>query len=115
MPRITQATGVVGSNALGTFMYVTDYDDAVIPTNQLEILERQSARMRQAANRPWKIFIRPKAGTDLVGGFGQYTGWVDTSAPGTLYYGLKYVWNNVVTVSTIDVYATYYMKFKGVK
>lgn len=117
MPRITEATGATGSNAFGTFMYVTDYDDQTVPTNQLEILERQSARLRQAANRPFKIFIRPKAGVALVptSTFGQYAGWVDTANPTVLYYGLKWMWNNVVTPSTIDVYATIYMKFKGVK
>lgn len=117
MPRITEATGVVGSNGFGTFMYVPDYDDATTPVNQLEILERQSAKLRQAANRPWKIYLKPAAGVNIPTGFAQAPRslWIDTSSPATPYYGLKYAWNNITTGSTIDVYYTYYLKFKGVK
>lgn len=116
MPRVSDATGVAGSQGFGTFIYTPDYDDSTVPTTSIELLERQSHRIKQiGTTTPFKIFLRPSAGTTLVGGFGQTKGWSDTANNGILYYGLKFAWVNTVQSSIMDVYCTYYLKFKGVK
>jgi hypothetical protein len=116
MPRVSDATGATGSQGFGTFIYAPDYDDGTAPTSSIELLERQSHRIKQiGTTTPFKIFLRPAAGTTLVGGFGQTRGWSDTANGGIVYYGLKFAWVNTVQSSIMDVYATFYLKFKGVK
>lgn len=116
MPRISESNGPAGSQGFGTFIYSPDYDDGTVPSSSIELLERQSHRVKQiGSTRPFKIFLKPSAGVTLVGGFGQTKGWSDTANNGILYYGLKYAWTNVVVSSIMDLYVTYYLKFKGVK
>lgn len=116
MPRVTENSNQ--ANDFGTIMYVTDYDDSTAPATQLELLERQSTKIR-TGNRAgiWKYFLRPKAQM-LLTSSGQAQmkgGWIDTSTPSVPHYGFKWLWTNATVVQNCDVYVTYYLKFKGVK
>lgn len=127
IPRCTDQTSVNGAiTSLGDFMFCTDYDDANVPGGASELFQRQSTRIVSSLTRQFKVFLRPRAATAVYNGTGftayaQTTKnqWIDVSNPAVPYYGLKWVWQNVVlpasTTALIDVIATYYVKFKSVR
>jgi hypothetical protein len=117
IPRQTSQDSLV--TAPGQFIYVPDYDDDTIPTATTEILERQSHRVIQVPGGPFSIFIRPKAtvNSGAISSALQYNGWIKTGATGATipYYGLKWAWLLSNSTQNLDVYMTYYLKFKAVK
>lgn len=116
VPKITENSNPAINH--GQFMYVPDYDDDTVPVNILEILERQSNKVKQIPGRPFKIFLRPKAqvNTTVSGGAQLKGNWLKCStSTATPHYGLKWAWQNSNSSITLDVYMTFYLKFKGVK
>lgn len=115
IPRVTENSTATAN--FGTFMYTPDYDDTTTPTSQDELLQRQSTRIRYSVSKPFNLFIKPRPGINVPGGFGQapYSMWQDTSSPSIFYYGFKWAWVNTTVVQTMDLYVTYYLKFKNVK
>lgn len=102
---------------VGSFIFVPDYNDAVIPTAMSELYERQSSKIKYGANRAFTLFIRPKVAISIAGGFGpsMKNQWIDSTNPTVDYYGLKWGFRQAPTTTHIDVFATYYLKMRNVK
>lgn len=116
IPRQTDNDSLATSP--GQFMYVPDYDDDTIPVSVTEIMERQSSKIQQMPGEPFTIFLRPKAGilTTVSGGAQFPNAWIKTATGAAApHYGLKWAWTLSNSTQTIDVYMTYYLKFKAVK
>lgn len=115
LPRISETTSF--TNSLGQFVYSVDWNDALTPSSLAQILERQSSKIHTGMGRPWKLFYRPMyAMTNQGGGYTSgRNGWQDCNAPSTLYYGMKWAWTGSTQAVEIDVYATYYLKFRCVR
>lgn len=122
IPQMTDNTSATQN--VGTFMYFYDYDDSSSAGLSLDTFyQKMNLKMRQAANRPFKLFFRPKAG---IAGVQSVSGnqvaslprstWLDCASPDAFYYGLKWAWSNVnITTPSLLVYATYYFTMKGVQ
>lgn len=115
IPRQTVTT--TNSQSFGTFMYDLDYTDAVVPTSVDELYQRQSTKFMMMPNtRMWKIFIRPKTSVSSTSGNQVLStnGWVDLDATtvSSPYYGLKWAWHGATVATFMDVYVTYYFKFR---
>jgi hypothetical protein len=121
IPRATDNTSL-SSNA-GNLMWFEDKDDSSSAGLTVETFyQKMSLKLRQAANRPFTIFIRPKCaitGTQSVSGnqIAQLPNtWLDMASPDALHYGIKWAWVNTnVGTTTIDIYATYYLQMRGVQ
>lgn len=123
IPRATENATTAGTLSLGDFVFCSDFDDANAPASQAELYQRQSTRIVQPL-RPWKHFLRPKAAMAVYSGsafnaYAQTTNatWIDCNSPTVPYYGFKYAWCNVnsSTAYSIDVFATYYLKFRNTR
>jgi len=121
IPQTTENTS--SSTNIGTFMWFPDYDDSSSAGLTLDTFyQKMSLKMRQAANRPFSIFIRPKAQmTSVLSVSGNQTAnlpvtWLDMSSPDAIYNGIKWAWSNTtITTTSIAIYATYYFTMRGVQ
>lgn len=118
-PRLTDQTSP--GTSYGQFIWCTDYDDATAPTGVNELLQRQSTKVYiPVGNRPLKFFYRPRAASAVYNGTGftayaqtSQNTWVDCNNAGVPFYGSKWVWTGTSAAYQMDVYATYYFKFKA--
>lgn len=109
---------------------VNDYDDATVPTSELQLSEYSTAKKRyfNATTRSLSYFLRPRF--NLVSNDGTNTGgaqlpqyakpWLDIAAPAIQHWGLKGCIVNTAqtaatTVAYFDVSAKYYLSFKVVR
>lgn len=121
IPQMTDNTST--STNAGTFLYYYDYDDATSTGLTLDTFyQKMSLKMRQSANRPFSLFIRPKASMSAVSSVsGNQVAqlpvtWLDMISPDAIHYGIKWAWANCTTTTiSMAVYATYYFKMRGVQ
>lgn len=117
MPKVT--SNDQNSNNYGTFTFVPDYDDAVSPTSNLDLMQHQSCRVKQPSCRPFTCYMRPRPAIALYqpSAFTAYSQaplktWVDCNNVNVEYYGFKYAWVGTSLATVMDVFATWYLEFK---
>lgn len=118
IPRITEQTTAIAYN--GNFYWSVDYDDVSVPDLN-ELQQKQGVRVKYSVGRPFKIFIRPKALTNIYAGptapdahmVGRQS-WINAANTGVPYYGLKWAWNGT-NQANMDVFTRYYIQCKGVQ
>lgn len=101
----------------GPLMIATDYDDVSLPASASEMLSRQNVKVIPVGRR-YQMFLRPKyndvANTAAVV---PSSGFIDCDTAAAPHYGVK-CWmaapNIPNTNFTYQVWATYYVKMKGV-
>lgn len=116
-PRQTEQNNQI---YLGDFHYVVDYNDAELPSSPQEIMSRQGSRHRYMVGRPFSVVIKPRVSQMLYESAGTtgyrpiYAPWVNTQDSTVPHYGLKTFYTEPSVGTTIDVFATYYLRFKGI-
>ena len=106
---------------LGMFHWVVDYNDSVPVDSADDIMQRQGAKMRYLVGKPFSIFIKPRIAVQLyesttaTGYMPKYAPWINTSDTQVPHYGLKTAYTQPSVGTTIDLYYTFYLKFKGNK
>lgn len=97
---------------------VTDHDDSGNPTTINSILERAKSRILTFSNarnvQSHGLIPAVATGalqsTTLQPGTVSYKPWLDTAYPSVGHFGVKYAVDNLLTGSTIDVFATMYFQ-----
>lgn len=119
----TVSTTQLTAGDVGAFVWVVDYDDSTNFTSIDEAYQKQGAKVRYSARRPWTIFIRPRAlmtgpgSAEFQTPAGKSAPWLNCNATtaGVVYRGIKWAWRQASYANHIDVFCTYYLKFKNVK
>lgn len=102
----------------GPLLIATDYDDAALPASASEMLARQNVKVIPVGRRH-KMYLRPKIAetansTTVVS---RRAGWIDCDTPDSTHYGVK-CWMTAPNIPDTNfnyqVWATYYVKVKGV-
>jgi hypothetical protein len=115
------------SQETGTARYIPriafrwDYNDAATPANEQELIECDNVKVKNGLNII-KTYSRPRPQIALYGpistGYGETKKmWISTSSTNVPHYGFKMFIsqaNNTYTAD-LDIYATYYLKFKNAK
>jgi len=116
---IPQSTSVeiASGDSANVFVYCPDYDDQGAPTTAAALYQRQSTKFIYSAHKTFKMFLRPNTLVSVENGFGPGSRrqWVSTNDASVTYYGFKWCMRQATIPQHIDVYATYYLKFKNVK
>lgn len=103
----------------GPLLIAPDHDDATPPADANEMLQRQDTKVLPVGRRH-RMFIKPKynVATYSGGGVRPASGWLDAGSVGVPHYGVK-AWMAAPNVPnsnfTYQVWATYYIKCKGVQ
>ena len=101
----------------GPLMIATDYDDVTLPASASEMLSRQNVKVIPVGRRH-QMFLRPKY-NDVANSAAVVpsSGFIDCDTATAPHYGVK-CWMAAPNVSntsfTYQVWATYYVKLKGV-
>lgn len=103
----------------GPLLISADHDDSTPPASANEMLQKQTTKVIPVGRR-YRMFIKPKfnVATYSGGGIAPASGWLDTGSVSVPHYGAK-AWmaapNIPDTSFTYQVWATYYIKCKGVQ
>lgn len=100
---------VSNPTSLPQFTYITDSDDASIPTTA-QVREKMGSKIKYFNNKNYMsitLYPRPTAevyGTGVLTAYSPgFKGWLDCNSPSVQHYGLKGVFQNVVLPSTANV------------
>lgn len=125
VPAYTEAVSTTQTSVVdvGAFLYTTDYDDSTNFTTMDEAYQKQGIKIKYSARRPWTVFVRPKAlfsgpgSAEFQTQSGKYSPWINCNATtaGVVHRGIKWAWRQAAAANHIDVFCTYYLKFKQVK
>lgn len=103
----------------GPLLITADHDDASPPASANEMLQKQTTKVVPVGRRH-RMYIKPKfnLATYSGGGVAPVSGWLDNGSTSVPHYGVK-AWmagpNIPDTSFTYQVWATYYIKCKGVQ
>jgi hypothetical protein len=102
----------------GPLLLATDFDDASAPATANEMLSRQNVRIIPVGRRT-TMFLRPKLAevANSSTTVSRSPGWIDCDTPNSPHYGVK-AWMSAPNVPNTNfnyqIYATFYLKVKGV-
>lgn len=116
-PQLTEVSNLGPTTVQNARIFTAiDYTDAAIPTALNDVREYENCEVNSIV-KEFSVYIDKPKFTDTTGSL--RSGYIATSSPFTLHYGLKYA---VETLNpgtsgayTFRVEATYYMSFKAVK
>lgn len=117
-PTLTEATSIVPATSVqnGRVLTAIDYTDATIPTTLDEIREYENCEVHSAVEN-FSIYIDKPKYIDNTGAL--RTGYISTTSPATIHYGLKYAVETLNPGSagayTFRIETIYYMSFKAIK
>lgn len=125
VPAITGMDGnpIATTVSLPNFCTVIDHDDNTAPTNLATILQYENFKRTRLNVTHTRYFV-PRIAVNvyragLTSGFGSRSKqWIDCSNTDIAHYGLKYVIDPIFNSGSelnVQVFATYYMKFRGVR
>lgn len=111
--------------AVQPFMTVIDYDDSNAPANRTELLQYQTAKYTKPTAKHVRV-LSPKIAVQTYkipvssGYSAKSRQWIDCADNTVPHYGIKWAWDQSVPapqggVVVMDIYCTYYVKFKGVR
>jgi hypothetical protein len=117
-PQLTEASSIVAVTSVQNARVLTaiDYTDAAIPVSMDELREYENCEVNSAV-KSFSVYIENPKFIDNTGSL--RTGYISTSSPSTLHYGLKYAIETLNPASAgaylFRVEAVYYMSFKAIK
>lgn len=120
VPRNSQVVSPTANQ--GNLFSVIDYTDSNSLLSADEANEYASVKRTRGFKSHVRV-LRPrlqvplyKSGS-LSWGYGSRSGWVNTTNPEVPHFGLKFFWECIGGVESVefDQYVTYYVKFKNVK
>jgi len=109
--------------ALPNIVGVIDQNDNTALTTYNDYLQYKFCKIRRL-DKPMSFYFKPMFDVAAYSGvftsYAQKTGWIDTSSPSVLHYGLKFMLDPVFyniganVLGRMSVYTTYYIKMKNV-
>lgn len=119
IPRVTENSSVITN--YGDFYWIVDNDDNNVP-DLAEMQQKQGVKVKYGVGRPWSIYFKPKALTNIFNGAASTDahmvgrqGWINAANTGVPHYALKWVWTTTSNQIAIDVITRYYIRVKGVQ
>lgn len=104
----------------GPLLISPDYDDTAAPASANVMLERQNTKVVPVGRRH-RMYIKPSYNLESFApttAFSPRRGWIDTEFANVPHYGVK-VWMAAPNINdtsfTYQLWATYYIKCKGVQ
>lgn len=104
----------------GQIAYVVDHDDAAVPTSSSTLFQYPSCKIKSVRSQ-FSVTINPKLASSVYNGltdaYSARSQYVDCAYADVPHYGFKYYMSPSGVSSTIsyDIYARYYVSFKGVR
>lgn len=117
-PRMTQITSLINADNVANRRVLTaiDFTDGAPPASTDELREYENCEVRSCLDT-FSVYIDKPKFADASGAL--RTGYISTSSPSTVHYGLKYAIDplnpGVVGTYPFTVEAVFYMSFKAIK
>lgn len=90
-----------------------------VPASMDELLECDNVRVFSAGAKPFKVWIPAPLAASTIGGSSALmtNSWLDSDKTDAKHYGLRYAFSQSLATAAVrfQVYATYYLRVKGMK
>lgn len=102
------------------FICAVDHDDSTAPTNITTLLQYPGCRIKSSRNQ-FSVTIKPKVASAVYNGvtdaYSAKSQYVDCTYGSVPHYGFKYAIGSAGVASSVsyDIYAKYYVAFRGVR
>lgn len=119
IPIVGTSTDAGATTFMDTLAIQIDKSLRGVPASMDEILECDNCRVFSAGQKPFKVWIPAPLAASTIGGSSALmtNSWLDSDTNAIKHYGLRYAFSQSLASAAVrfQVYATYYLRVKGMK